>query len=447
MKFEIKGNENYAATIVKISNLISLEGCDNIQGTTIFGNHVIIAKSVKEGDVGIFFPIESKISDVFLKANNLYDKPEINKDTTVKGFFNYKGRVRCVKLRKFPSEGFWIPIESLNNCEVDYERNVFKENTTFDHINGIKICEKYFVPVRNSGTGQKRNEKKKKTRFSKIIDSQFRFHTETAQLGRNLHRFNPDTLLHLSFKLHGTSGISSYVLCKKKLSFIKKLFLKFKLDVNTTFYDYVYASRKVIKNSDLCENQGGFYKEDIWSIAHEELKPFLQKGMTLYYEVVGYLPSGGMIQKDYDYGCEKGQHKIFIYRITETNADGKVFEFSGPQVQLWCKHNGLNAVPELYYGKVKNLISNNYGDSLFNNLSTQQEYFQEYFLKTLMEKYLEKDCYICKNKVPEEGCVIRIEDTLDIESYKLKSLKFYERETALLDKEEINIEDNQGEDV
>jgi hypothetical protein len=442
MKFEIKGNENYAATIVKIDNLIPLEGCDNIQGTTIFGNHVIIAKTVEIGDVGIFFPIETKISDVFLKANNLYDKPEMNNDTTVKGFFSHKGRVRCVKLRKFPSEGFWIPIDSLFKVEGIGSLINVNNNTTFDHVNDIKICEKYTVPSRTQSSGaDKRNEKKKKTRFSKIIDTQFRFHIDTAQLGRNLHKFNPEILCHISFKVHGTSGISSYILCKKKLSFVEKLLLKFKVNVNTTFYDYVYASRKVIKNSDLCENQGGFYKEDIWSIAHEELKPFLQKGMTLYYEIVGYLPSGGMIQKDYDYGCEKGQHKIFIYRITETNTDGKVFEFSGPQVQLWCKQNGLNAVPELYYGKAEKLCLNRESYPLWDTYVEGS--FQELFLKKLMSKFLEKDCYICKNKVPEEGCVIRIEDTLDIESYKLKSLRFRERETALLDKEETNIEDNQ----
>ena len=33
------------------------------------------------------------------------------------------------------------------------------------------------------------------------------------------------------------------------------------------------------------------------------IKPFLQKGMTLYYEIVGFLPNGGYIQKNYDYGC------------------------------------------------------------------------------------------------------------------------------------------------
>ena len=47
---------------------------------------------------------------------------------------------------------------------------------------------------------------------------------------------------------------------------------------------------------------------------------------------------------------------------------------------------------------------------------------------------------MCNTKVPEEGCVVRIEG-LGIETYKQKSERFYQRETALLDKGESNIED------
>ena len=65
--------------------------------------------------------------------------------------------------------------------------------------------------------------------------------------------------------------------------------------------------------------------------------------MTIYAEIAGYLPA---IQKDYDYGCLTGQHKIFVYRITQTNVDGKVYEFSARQVQEWCKLNGLTPVPD-----------------------------------------------------------------------------------------------------
>ena len=61
-------------------------------------------------------------------------------------------------------------------------------------------------------------------------------------------------------------------------------------------------------------------------------------------------------------------------------------------------------------------------------------------IETLQKKYTDKDCYICKNQVPEEGVVIR-KDKLDLEVYKLKSSRFFEFETKELDKGEVNIEE------
>ena len=46
----------------------------------------------------------------------------------------------------------------------------------------------------------------------------------------------------------------------------------------------------------------GFYGCDVWAEADKIVKPCLSKGMTAYYEIVGFLPNGGYIQKNYDYG-------------------------------------------------------------------------------------------------------------------------------------------------
>ncbi len=47
----------------------------------------------------------------------------------------------------------------------------------------------------------------------------------------------------------------------------------------------------------------GYYNYDIWSIANEVIKPFVHPGMTIYAEIVGFMPDGSYIQKDYDYKC------------------------------------------------------------------------------------------------------------------------------------------------
>lgn len=262
-------------------------------------------------------------------------------------------------------------------------------------------------------------------------------------LYKNLHKIHENSLISITYKLHGTSGISSKVLCKKKLNWGEKFLKWMGVNIIDTKYDYLYSSRKVIKNEELNPNAKHYYDEDIWKLADNKLKPFLQDGMTLYYEIVGYLPNGGSIQKDYDYGYpkEKETFGIYIYRITYTNPSGKVFEFSAKQVQNWCEFNGLNPVPEIFYGYAGDLFDNTKVELNNGNLSVEQicTFNQENFLEKLKKDFNDKDCYMCTNKVPEEGVVVRIEG-LDFEAYKQKSFLFYARETKNLDKDIIDME-------
>lgn len=432
MKIECK-NENYAATVVQINKLVELEGCDNVQAAIIMGNQVIVSKDTKVGDIGLYFPLETQLSEKYLSSNNLYRKPELNIDSSKKGYFEENGRIRCVKFRGHKSEGLFMPIDSLRfvfdnigAVTIDYGK-YFKLGDTFDNIDGIEICKKYVIKERVSG--EQNIPKSKKPKVERIIDTQFRFHQDTSQLYKNLHKIQLDSLISVTYKIHGTSGISSYVLVNKPLKWYEKLLRKIGVDIPTTMYDYIHSSRKVIKTE--LNASGGFYNEDIWGLAHNELKEYLTKGMTIYYEIAGFLPSGKQIQKDYDYGAEQGKYKIFIYRITQTNVDGKVYEYSAKQVQQWAWARGLVPVPELYYGTVIDFL----GDFALETVNNKEEEFYE----LLKHWFTEKQCFLCNNEVPEEGCVVRVEG-LDFEAYKLKSNKFYERETKLLDKGESDIE-------
>lgn len=62
-------------------------------------------------------------------------------------------------------------------------------------------------------------------------------------------------------------------------------------------------------------------------------------------------------------------------------------------------------------------------------------YWREKLLEKLVSQFNEKDCYMCKNQVPEEGVVIRKEGS-KFEAFKLKSLRFLKKETDDLDKQE-----------
>lgn len=435
MNFQLKGNRNYCAIITKLPEPINLKNCDNIASVIIFGNHLIIPKSVKKGDIGIFFPIESKLSVEFLSYNNLYRDKDLNKDKELAGFFEESGRVRCVKMRGYKSEGFWIPINSLNFISENLD---IKEGIEFDHIGDIKICEKYVIENKNKTNEFTKKDKlnNKITRFDKIRRDQFRFHIDTSHLGKNLHKFELDDIISITEKLHGTSCVISNVLCNRKLSLKDKIAKFLGVKVQETEYSNIYSSRKVIKNQYLYEKDPpNYYTEDIWKTVNNEIEvdKGIDKGISLYGEIVGFLKDGKYIQGSYDYGCKPKKHKFYIYRITYTSIDGIVYEFSYLQIKEYCKVKGLFCVPEHYYGSINDILKE-FKIEIMNN-------WRDEFYKLLSKLYLEKDCYICNNKVPNEGIVIRREG-LDIDSYKLKSFRFNERETKILDRGITNIEDN-----
>ena len=88
--------------------------------------------------------------------------------------------------------------------------------------------------------------------------------------------------------IHNTSGISARVLCNPNA--YAKWYEKAMVKVMNFFgskasmapvYDYIYASRTVIKNQYYNKKAGnGFYGVDVWKYADDILKPLLQKGMT-----------------------------------------------------------------------------------------------------------------------------------------------------------------------
>lgn len=437
MRFNVQGNINYCATVVELNEFITLPNCDNVKHAKILGNLVIVSKDAEVGTKGLFFPVETQLTEIFLKSNNLYREKTINQDPNKSGYFELNGRIRCVKFRGNSSEGFFIPLTSLDficTCLNDE----LKVGDELDTVEGITICRKY-IPVTTKiiNNVSSQDKKVRKAASIKLVEDQFKFHIDTANIYKNIHRFNPDDLLSITYKIHGTSGITGNLLYNKVLTWKEKLAQKLKINVNTTFYGFVDSSRKVIKTKNAST---GYYGVDIWTLAGQHLQPYVQKGMTFYYEIVGYLPTGKMIQKDYDYGYSRpvqdktfefGKHAgIYIYRITSTNVDGKVIEFSAKQVQDFCKSKGVNPVPELFYGRAKNLLP-----EVYENI----DWWRKVFLDTLKGLYTDKDCYMCGNRVPEEGCVVRIESN-DLTVFKCKSPRFLQHETTLLDKGEADIE-------
>lgn len=447
-----KASENYLSKIVNITNFRqhSDPQVNKLKCCTVDGFNIITGIDSEPG-LYVYFPAMSRINSDFLSYANLYRHQELNKDPEKSGMFEDNGRVKAIRLRGELSEGFILPVTVLQNYIIsttNKELNEIKEGIEFDAvehegkefwISKKYVTQRYITP---SASGSKQSKKVPKG-LDKIIDTQFRFHYDTTLIKKCPYVITPDTLIQMSYKIHGTSGISAFVLCKQKLNW-KQRVAKWLTGEEFNKYDYIYASRTVIKNKYYNENVGGgFYGVDVWAEADKVVRPCLSKGQTAYYEIVGYLPTGKGIQSPFDYGCippngdepytHEKHFKVRIYRVTYTNPDGKVYEYTPRQVQQWCAQVGLTSVEECYYGKAGDLYpdldpSNHWSENFVERLSNDERF------------YMEKNSPHCKNKVPHEGLVIKIENGLS-QAFKLKCFRFINKEQELLDKGEANIED------
>lgn len=429
---------NYLAKIVSIKEVQPHPNADKLALTFIDGNKVIVGKNTKVGDLYLFFPLECAINKDLIRSINGFSDPTLNADGKSKGFFNDKARVRAVKLRGVPSEGYLMAIESFL-AWIGASSETFKLesylNKEFDSVDTntmkeVLVCEKY-RPPRQYSKGPANTPKKDKTkRFDRMVEGQFHFHVDTAQLKKNIHKINPDDEISILYKLHGTNFVCGNLLVKSKLTWKDKIAKLFGCKVQETEYDILYSSRQVLKNSYLYDEDkklNHYYKEDIWGHAKDKIASHIVKGYTIYAEIVGYTPQGSWVQKGYDYGCNPNEFEVYVFRMTFTNPDGKVFELSTTQVKEYCDYHGLKMAPILFQGKAGTYFK-----------SSSNDWHSE-FLNKLIEDYLEQDCKMSKNKIAGEGIVLRKEgNTWD--AFKLKSFRFLMGETEALDKGDIGID-------
>lgn len=433
--------ENNKAFVARIGNFKSIEGADRIVQASVILNgavqtQVVVGKNdYNEGDFVVYFDsnlcIEQTVVESIDKHHKDYGKEGF---VSIARYLARGNRVKTIKLRNKISDGLVISVEKFEQFIDKKTRELFNEGFSFNDLGSTHICHKYFPPVRMQTTSGSKKDRKKRKLISRIIPDMFKFHVDTMQLLRNLHVLNPNQIVSLSAKWHGTSSIVSYTKVLKKLKWYEKLLKIVKVNIIDWEYDYLYASRTVVKNDLL--NGTGFYSVNVWQDAGEKyFKGKLHKGETVYFEIVGYLPgTDKFIQKPFDYGCNVGEYKVMVYRITLTSEDGTVSEYSWDALKERCRELNVNHVVEYYHGKACDM----YKDILVD------ESWNMNFVQRLQKQFLEMDCPYCKNKVPREGVVLRIEG-LYINPFKLKSKRFILKESELKEKEDfVDIEDNES---
>lgn len=355
---------SYEAVIAPITNLQPIEKADRLVAGTVAGFQVVTSKDTVEGTVGVFFQEGGQVSSEYARANNLHRHGDLNNDKSKTGLFDDNRRIRVQRLRGAISEGFWTELSTLEFTGVDVSK--LKVGFTFDELNKIPICNKYYTKATRQAMAKGKASKKG---FKPLSIPTFLEHYDTKQLRLMIGNIPENSVITISEKVHGSSGRTGLLQQVKHLNHFKKIWNKtigrLGLKFEESKYIYISGTRKVVLDPKKAIDTGYYSGKKFRITAHNKIKEAgLFQGETIFYELVGYDEEGGFIMPPhgiedkklkktygdrmcYTYGCLPGEHKILVYRITRTTPDGHVTELPWFQMIDRCEKLGLQPVPLL----------------------------------------------------------------------------------------------------
>jgi hypothetical protein len=328
MKLNKPNNENYAATIVTVRNVV---------GVPVHGYQAITSKDTKVGELYVLFTAETQLSERYANLHNLHRHENLNSDPKQTGYLEDNRRIKAMRFRGNTSNALLMPLSSL--WFTGFNVDSLKEGDTFDELNGVPICNKYVVATRGAGLSNNQQQSKK---ILRVDDIHFPKHFDTGNYFRNSDQIHPDDDVVITQKLHGTSVRIANTLVKRKLTWKDKVAKYFGASVQETEYDYVYGSRNVVKDPENPFAPSGFYAMDIYSHVGQRLNGSISKGYVLYGEIIGWV--GDMpIQQGFTYGIPRGQSKLYVYRVVQVNHSGRATDLTWDQVVGFCQEIGVIA--------------------------------------------------------------------------------------------------------
>lgn len=438
----------YNAYVTRIKNLRKHPNADRLQLGECFGNTVCVSLEYTDNQLGIYFPCDGQLSVEFAEVNNLLRKKD-DAGNNCGGYMDpNKRNVTAIRLRGEKSDGLFLPLTCL---ETFGDVSTLKEGDVINTFNGHEICCKY-IPRRSHRQGG--YSEGNKTRKKKVdVAPLFAEHADTEQLAYNLGAFKPGDEIEITLKMHGTSQRTGYLPVFKGY---KRTFKDWLLRRDgKSIYDWGYVSgtrRTVLDNYD-----GGYYGSNEFREQHSKtFEGKLWKGETVYYEVVGFTHTGAPIMAEgnneklgkdfvkqygkttvFSYGCDpegesfkheyadcwdgmnvrefKPQSDIYVYRMTMTNEDGAVVEYTPDFMRYRCEQMGVKTVPVMWKG----IIPAHTGDAAAIRLGQDAGAW----IKEKAEQYYDGPDPIGKTHI-REGVVVRILNRPKFTAYKHKNHNF-----------------------
>jgi hypothetical protein len=417
----------------------------------------------------------------FADANNLVRKKDEN-GNNVGGYMDPdKRNVKAIKLRGEKSDGLFLPLHCLESFGDITQLRV---GDTIDVFNGHEICKKY-IPRSNTRRGH--YSEGNKTRKHKVpVAPLFAEHADTEQLAYNLGAFKPGDEIEITLKMHGTSQRTGYLPVFKGYKdslprrIINKICMGLKVGKNwgangtkvlydslkhgESIYDWGYVSGT--RRTVLEDFEGGYYGSNEFREVHSKFfEGKLWKGETVYYEVVGFIDTGTPIMASGDnkklndsdfvkqygettvfsYGCHPDggyeimadgqeldtnttwvnipQSDIYVYRMTMTNEDGDVVEYTPDLMRYRCEQMGAKTVPILWKGTIPYTIDDIESAIPGHRIVLKEGENAGEWIKKIAEQYYDGPDPIGKTHI-REGVVVRIVNRPKFCAYKHKNWLF-----------------------
>ena len=450
---------SYTGFVCQIKNLRDHPNADRLYLGECFGNTVAVSKDgYTVNMIGVYFPTDGQLSMEFAKQNNLLRLRDENGHSIPGGGYMDpdKRNVTAIKLRGEKSDGLFLPLTCLDYCFEDGATAHLKIGDTIDVVNGHDICTKY-IPRNSKRVGRPTDGNR--TRKKRVpLAPLFVEHADTEQLAYNLGAFRAGDEVEITLKMHGTSQRTGFlpVFSGFRRTIWDKLFRRDGEPIYT--YDIVTGTRRTVINGE----DGGYYGSNAFRMPHSELfRGKLWKGETVYYEVVGFTDTGTPIMAEcgnkklndkdfvkqygqtttFSYGCEpngltqgellkmevnpnnetearivlKPQSDIYVYRMTMTNEDGNVVEYTPDFMRYRCEQIGVKTVPVFWRGTIP-------PEEIFTGTSCELTDPGE-FIKEKAEEFYDGPDPIGKTHI-REGVVVRILNKPKFCAYKHKNWYF-----------------------
>lgn len=441
---------SYTGFVCQIKNLRNHPNGDNLYLGECFGNTVAVSRNgYTPGMTGVYFPTDGQLSTEFCQANNLLRLRDENGHSIPGGGYMDpdKRNVTAIKLRGEKSDGLFLPLSCLDYCFEDGAAAHLKIGDTIDVVNGHDICTKY-IPRGSKRVGRPTDGNR--TRKKRVpLAPLFVEHADTEQLAYNLGAFRSGDEVEITLKMHGTSQRTGFlpVFSGFRRTIWDKLFRRDGEPIYT--YDIVTGTRRTVINGE----DGGYYGSNAFRMPHSELfRGKLWKGETVYYEVVGFTDTGTPIMAEcgnkklndkdfvkqygqtttFSYGCARQpipavvkapemvevapavpQSDIYVYRMTMTNEDGNVVEYTPDFMRYRCEQMGVKTVPVFWKGTIPE-----------NPTSADDPTIEPgEWIKNVAERFYDGPDPIGKTHI-REGVVVRITNKPKFCAYKHKNWYF-----------------------